>query len=441
MAFWLGLVACAGLGAAAADPVPGERPAWYKGNIHAHSFWSDGDDFPEMAADWYRRHGYQFLTLSEHKLLAQGPRWRDVYDKERPIPLEVIEACRKRFGAAWVETRGEGEKLQVRLKTLDEVRAKLEEPGKFLLIQGEEITGTSAGAEVHVTALHLAEPIPHHEAPSIVETLRQDLRAVAEQARRLGRPIVAQVNHPSWPKYDVAAEDLAAVAEARLMEVCNASPGSNRLGDDKHPSVDRLWDIANTLRISRGKLPPIYGVASDDAHNYHRFSPDQSPPGRGWIMVRAEQLSAEAIVNGIARGDFYASTGVLLNELTYDARGSTLTVEVRTQPGAAYTIEFVGTPADYNPATELIAAADKDGKPLRPVRRYSADVGKVFLAVRGPRARYQLTGKELFVRAAVRSDQRMPHPPQGEGQFQEAWTQPVGWEKRVSIPRGDHRPG
>src|SRR5205814_702981 len=31
-------------------------PRWWKGNLHTHSFWSDGDDFPEMIADWYKRH-------------------------------------------------------------------------------------------------------------------------------------------------------------------------------------------------------------------------------------------------------------------------------------------------------------------------------------------------------------------------------------------------
>lgn len=32
-----------------------DTPAqWYKGNLHTHTLWSDGDDFPEMVADWYR---------------------------------------------------------------------------------------------------------------------------------------------------------------------------------------------------------------------------------------------------------------------------------------------------------------------------------------------------------------------------------------------------
>ncbi|HEX5831286.1 MAG TPA: hypothetical protein VFY16_09920, partial [Gemmatimonadaceae bacterium] len=46
---------------------PGER--WWKGNLHTHSLWSDGDGFPDMVADWYRERGYHFLSLTDHNVL------------------------------------------------------------------------------------------------------------------------------------------------------------------------------------------------------------------------------------------------------------------------------------------------------------------------------------------------------------------------------------
>src|SRR5688572_19444462 len=36
---------------------------WYEGNTHTHSYWSDGDDFPDMIMDWYKKHGYDFIAL------------------------------------------------------------------------------------------------------------------------------------------------------------------------------------------------------------------------------------------------------------------------------------------------------------------------------------------------------------------------------------------
>ena len=33
---------------------------------------------------------------------------------------------------------------------------------------------------------------------------------------------------------------------------------------------------------------------------------NRSTPGRGWIMLRADALTPEAVVDGLKRGDFYA---------------------------------------------------------------------------------------------------------------------------------------
>ena len=44
---------------------PEAQPRWWKGNLHTHSLWSDGDDFPEMIVAWYIDHGYDFLAISD----------------------------------------------------------------------------------------------------------------------------------------------------------------------------------------------------------------------------------------------------------------------------------------------------------------------------------------------------------------------------------------
>ena len=49
--------------------------AWQKGNLHTHSLWSDGDDYPEMIMDWYKTNGYQFIALSDHNILQEGENW------------------------------------------------------------------------------------------------------------------------------------------------------------------------------------------------------------------------------------------------------------------------------------------------------------------------------------------------------------------------------
>lgn len=412
---------------------PNGKAAWYRGSTHVHSFWSDGDEFPEMVADWYKSHGYQFLAMSDHNVLMRGDRWYDVHHKKRPIPDKVMEACRRRFGDAWVQTRQQGDKLQVRLKTLGEIRTKLEEPGRFLMIENEEISGKCGEAHVHACAINLAEEIPFQAKANVLDTLQWDLATVGGQARRLGRPILTQVNHPGWPDYPVAPEDVAQATEARFFEVCNASMGANHYGDADHPGDERFWDIANTIRLAQLKTAPLAGIASDDVHHYQVFKPENANPGRGWVMVRAQELSTAAILAAMNRGEFYATTGVTLRELTYDAQKGTLQVEVQGEPGVHYTIEFIGTPTDYDRQGKLVSLPDKKGKPQRPVQKYSADVGKVLAKVEGTTATYQLTGKELYVRAVIRSDKPIANPPKNEVQNEEAWCPPVGWEKWVRL--------
>src|ERR1700733_10335160 len=94
----------------AAQPAPGEPPHWLKGNLHTHSLWSDGDDYPEMIVDWYKQHHYDFLALSDHNTLLVGTKWIDaVTNKGGPVALEKYA---KRFGTNWVEQRTEKGKNQ-----------------------------------------------------------------------------------------------------------------------------------------------------------------------------------------------------------------------------------------------------------------------------------------------------------------------------------------
>ena len=46
-------------------------PKWYKGNLHAHSQWSDGKDLPEIVVDAYKNRVYDLFCLSDHNLIQR----------------------------------------------------------------------------------------------------------------------------------------------------------------------------------------------------------------------------------------------------------------------------------------------------------------------------------------------------------------------------------
>jgi len=415
---WWGLCLLVWAGAMArAQEVDGSKPRWFKGNLHAHSLWSDGADFPEMVADRYRDKGFQFLVLSEHNVLAQGPRWKGVDDK---AGQDRLAAYRKRFGENWVETRTEKGQLQVRLKPLGEFRHLLEKPGEFMLMQGEEITDRAEGRQIHYIATNLLELIKPQGGKTAREAMLRNLAAVDEQAKRLGRPILAHHIHPNTG-YAVTAEDLAAVVGERFFEVASGHGGVNQMGDKTHVGVERLWDIASTIRLGEMNQPPPRAMGADDSHN---FLGKNNAIGRAWMMVRARFLTPETILKAIEDGDFYATTGVILKEMQFSDETGTLEIEIDPQPGTQYTTRFIGTLKGYDKAHEPVK--DDAGKVLPVTERYSNEIGQVLATVEGTRATYKLTGRELYVRAMVEAS-KPPEKPTYAGQKAQAWTQPVGW--------------
>ena len=85
---------------------------WKKGNLHTHSLWSDGDDFPEMIIQWYKDHNYQFIALSDHNTIASDEDyWYRLRDRE--IKNKTLEKYQEQFGD-WVEVKDAPDSTKVR---------------------------------------------------------------------------------------------------------------------------------------------------------------------------------------------------------------------------------------------------------------------------------------------------------------------------------------
>lgn len=398
-------------------PVAHAGSQYWKGNLHTHSLWSDGDDFPEMIADWYKRNGYHFLALTDHNLLSEGEKW--VSADANATRGRALKKYAARFGERWVETRDKKGKLEVRLKPLAEFRSLLEEPGKFLLIQAEEITHSFAKRPIHINGINLRDPVKPIDGKDAIETITVNMRQVSDQRKKSGRMMIAFLNHPNFG-WGVRAEELLLSDELKYFEVFNGHPGVRNYGDAVHASTERVWDIALALRLGKHQLPIVYGLATDDSHSYHEWGIGKVNPGRGWVMVNAPHPTADSIVKGIEAGDFYASTGALLKSVT--RKGNQYRVEVQEQPGVQYKIQFIGTMKDADLSSK--EQLDKDGKLLPVTNIYSADIGKVLGEADGPAASYGISGQELYIRAKVISTK--PHPnPYAKGDVEVAWTQPI----------------
>jgi hypothetical protein len=383
---------------------------WWKGNLHTHTFWSDGDDFPEAVVAWYKDHGYHFLALSDHNVLSEGERWVDAEKHSNGRIATALPKYRDRFGR-WVEEKTTGDRPMVRLKPLSEFRSLFEQPGRFLMIQSEEITDKFEKLPVHLNATNLRELIKPQGGKSVVEVLQNNVNAVLEQRRRTGQPMFVHVNHPNFG-WGLTPEDLIGIKGERFFEVYNGHSGVRNYGDEDHVSTERMWDIVLAARLTQPDGETLYGLGTDDAHNYHQFAVGKVNPGRGWVMVRARHLTAESIVAAMERGDFYASTGVRLRDVGADDRS--VWVHIEPESGVCYETEFIGS-------LRAVASESAVGSNGRPA---GDSIGVVLGRSSDLNPCYEFTGRELYVRARVRSTKLHPNP-YAAGDFESAWTQPA----------------
>lgn len=365
---------------------------WYKGNLHTHSYWSDGDEFPEMIMDWYKGRDYDFVALTDHNILAEGEKW--IVVRRGKVYEEAFEKYLSKFGEEWVTYKRDTGRVQVRLKTLNEYRTLFEDEN-FLIIQSEEISDGFDGKPIHMNATNVQTLIRPQGGNSVTDVMQRNVDAVLEQRKKTGIPIMPHINHPNF-HFAITARDFMDLKGERFFEVYNGHPQVYNYGDSTRPGTESMWDEIN-MAYHRKNQPYLYGLATDDTHNYHLFGSKYSNAGRGWVMVRSDSLTPASLIAAMERGDFYATTGVILEEI--EVEDKSIRVDVKEQPGINYKIEFIG-------------ATDQDDK------------ARILKTVSGSEASFDAGESYVFIRARIVSDKPKENPFQ-EGDVEMAWTQPV----------------
>ena len=444
----------------------GGAKRWYKGNLHAHTFWSDGKAFPEEAVAWYKSHGYNFLGLSDHNIFQDEPdSWiTALRDKEKPFRPEwnkdktrryiftaeqrYFDAYLKAFPDAKTRTAPDG-RIEARLSTFDELSARFNAPGEFLLLPDVEATravqySDGRDHQLHMNYVNLPQLLPLFSAPGykrvakdvpVSAFLGEHAKDSAALASALGRSHLFILNHPIWTWYDVGPEVMVDVPDVRFFEVCNNgspyAPGEGLPTDGL--DTDRLWDVVNAFRARRGQ-PLLYGIGTDDTHHYRGEPGKMLMPGNAWSLVRAASLDAASLIEAMNAGDFVACEGLEPDDVSFDRSSGTLAVSV---PAGAVprTVRFIVTKRDFSerPVATVTVRPEKFKdvpKFQRTINIYDEKIGKVAKTVtaragESMRAAYTMASDDLYVRARI-EEKGSPlctaslHP-QG---LHVAWTQP-----------------
>ncbi len=370
-----------------------ETTKWYKGNLHTHTYWSDGDEFPEVVLNWYKSNNYQFIALSDHNTIAEEEKWIRISDDS--IYQNAFKNYLEKYGKDWVTYKIDSGKTSVKLKTYNEYKSLTEEKGKFLVIHSEEITDIYNKHFVHMNATNIQKKIDPQGGNSTLEVIQNNLDAILQQRKETGIPIMPHLNHPNF-YYSVTLEDMIALKGERFFEIYNGHPLVHNMGDSTHLATEEMWDLINIAYI-KNKKPIIYGTATDDAHHYHIKGKKWSNAGRGWVMVKSDTLSANALIHAMESGDFYATTGVTLK--TLQLKDKELTIEIAEEPTINYNISFIGCKKGETETKEL-------------------------LKINGIKANYKITDDILFVRCKISSTKLQDNPIENI-LYETAWTQPI----------------
>ncbi|WP_232834827.1 histidinol-phosphatase [Pleomorphovibrio marinus] len=344
--------------------------------------------------DWYKDQGYHFVALSDHNIFAEGEKWITL--REDSIYQEGFKQYLSEFGRDWVDYKEEEEgKTQVRLKTFEEYVPLFEEAGRFIMIPSEEISDGFEGKPLHLNVTNLQKLIEPQKGESVVDVLQRNINAVLEQRRETGEPMMVHINHPNF-RWAITMEDMMKLKGERFFEVFNGHPQVHNLGDAERPGTEEMWDFINIAYLEKGQ-PLLFGLATDDSHNYHVTSSQLSNAGRGWVVIRTDSLAIGNLIDALEEGEYYASTGVELKDFSYE--GHKFSVEVAAEQGAEYTISFIG--------------CKKGEKETR-----------ILEEVKGTSASFEVEKDMLFVRAKVVSS-LPPDNPIENMSSQMAWLQPV----------------
>ncbi len=365
---------------------------WQKGNLHTHSFWSDGDDFPEMIIDWYKNNNYQFIALSDHNTIADGIYWYKL--KQSDLKNNSLEKYKKRFGE-WVESKNDSTGNYVRLKTFDEYKAKLEDLNSFIVIKSEEVTSSFKNKPVHINVTNIKEKIDPFKGESVYDVMQKTIDAVNLQREKLNIPMFAHINHPNFG-YGINVEDLKKLSGERFFEVYNGHPAVHNEGDDLHIDLETMWDLINISYFNSNK-PLLMGIATDDSHNYHQKSTNLSNTGRGWVMVNSKKIETLSLIEAMESGKFYSSSGIELKQVKHNKQK--ILIEIKPKKEVDYEIIFLG----YK----------KEGSQV-----------EILKTVKGNSANYIFEKNDLFVRVKINSNEIKINP-YVKGETTQAWTQPI----------------
>ena len=259
---------------------------FYKANLHVHTTVSDGQMTPEEIKRIYREHGYSIVAFTDHEIMVPQAHLTDgEFLAITSTEISVNERCDCDFNFTKTYHLNIYSPLENKncFSSFDRSKMWLEGSMKYITREQEDC--------------------------SICRTYDiENVNRVIQMANDEG--CLVSYNHPVWSLQDYS--DYIGLRGLWGIELYNTGCARNGYCDSDKPLDD-------LLRIGERVLP----LATDDAHRIEDCF-------GGFVMIRAGELSYDSVFSALRDGDFYASEGPEIYEISiYDG-----IVSIRTSPVA-----------------------------------------------------------------------------------------------------------
>ncbi len=251
---------------------------FYRGNLHTHSTRSDGALDPEEVCRRYRAEGYDFFVLTDHFV--------GLFD----YPITDTTGC-----------HGHG----------------------FTTLPGAELhTGTMENGHLwHLLAVGLPSDFTPPDAPHFRPVKGSESAPdIARRARDAGAFVA--IAHPHWSGLTEA--DARSITAAHAVEIYNHGCVVDNDRGEGFLTLEHLLNEGRHLNL----------IATDDAHFN---TPDFFG---GWVMVKVEKNTPDALLEALKEGRFYSSTGPEI----HDIRITKDSVEVDCTAAVNIIVQGCGSP-------------------------------------------------------------------------------------------------
>lgn len=250
-----------------------ENGKFYKANLHMHSTVSDGRITPEQTKVDYMAEGYSIVAFTDHDVCVAH---EDLTD-ENFIAITSVE-----FSVG----KGDGLPWEYGGCACYHFNFYAKDPKNVISSVFSERFVNFASAKTYVTD----EMRKYDDNRQYSQEYMNDaIRRAKEEG------FLVSYNHPVWSLQRYS--DYCDLEGLWGIEIYNT--GCMRDG-----YCDTVQPLDDLLKAGRQVFP----LATDDSHTLKdRFG--------GWVMVKAEKLEYTTVMDALERGDFYASTGPIIEEL------------------------------------------------------------------------------------------------------------------------------